>query len=132
VKQVKLWIAVCPFGDALYLHYMYNKHSDEKFYNQVIKIIQRKCERFRPKHNYFDMSCVGILKDGETYESVLDALWEFQLSLIPDYKPDKEFMPRHTAPRISDRYGGDKISDYFVPKDFYDPSTGIITITKFD
>jgi hypothetical protein len=118
---VRLWLAVCQFGGELYLHYMYDKLSQEKFCNNVLKIIQRKCERFRPKHNYFTMSCIGILKEGETFDSVLEALWEYQKSLLPD----------DVSYRIFEHSDGRK---FIFPEKitFYDPATQIITITSWE
>ena len=111
--QVKLWLAVCPFDNELYIKFdLTEVGSFQNGYRDIILLqIIDKLEKIDLENNKL------ILKPGETFESVLNALWDFQKSLLKSVR------------------GNEDLDDFLIRQHdynkFYDPSTGIITITQF-
>ena len=95
----------------------------QDFYKEIIKNINHKLTT--DGENVF-------LKPCETFESVLEALWEFQKSLLPDgYILEKHTEGiNHIKKRINGRYP--KIEELNIVCDFYDPASSIITITSWE
>jgi hypothetical protein len=135
VKQIQIWIAVCPFDDTVSFtpdnYINFTEDLFEFWFKKIIPIL----------HSKMELKISGVtnkerwtLKKGETYESVLNALWEFQKSLLPDgyhllNMTDKKGT---TIKKVNNNRYDNLIGFFDLPEPFYDPETRIITITQFE
>jgi hypothetical protein len=134
MKQVRLWISVCPFGDFKKIIMEFDDMSFGEEYwllsSKIHNIVRSKIKKQAP---YIGDFC-GFLKDGETYDSVLIALYEFQKGLLPEgYLIEKlsgnycRIFNEDNEVRVEGEYGYSKVESYF-----YDPVSSIITITSWE
>jgi hypothetical protein len=89
----------------------YNNLTDE-----IHKVLETKIDIYASKCSLWGLNA---LKPGETFESVLEALWEYQLSLIPNKYGVGVFKFIYNENREAIAC-------------FYDPETRIITITSWE
>lgn len=122
MQQVKIWVAVCPFDDTVSFtpdnYINFTEDLFEFWFKKIIPILHSKME--------LKMSGVTnkerwTLKKGETYESVLQALWEFQTNLVINNEESEAYVNNTMQIVLPEGY-----------IDFYDNNKRIITITKFD
>ena len=118
MKQVQVWIAVCQFTDEVFWRINCDIEN-EILEGQVDKVIENKCNHFvsMDEHSY-------LVKPEETIETIIQALWKYQKSLLPDNFETKSnrlimFYEIHN-PKERKNY------------QFYNPETGIITVCSFD
>jgi len=82
----------------------------------------------RPKLEFYSMDersglNIGTLKDGESRQTIIEALWKYQKSILPKgfFLNDLEQF----RVNIND-------SHYAFIANYYDPETRVITITRFE
>lgn len=129
MKQVQLWIAVCPFNNEITWNVKDWKDMDDKtrqWYCFKIrdKILIPKVENHDEYVENLDEDM--FLKPNETYKSVLQALWDYQKSLLPDGYKMYNYMINDGIVIL---HGKDFRSG---STEFYNPETRIITITDFE
>lgn len=119
MKQVQIWIAICPF---------------EKKWNENLKVQEVQYRvHWEPQTESYILAAKIMdiveskldsrlwLREGESYETIKQALWKYQKSLLPS-----QFYHHKNLGRIEFSTG-----EYFRVE-FYNPKTNIITITEFD
>lgn len=75
MKQIKIWIEVCPLNDWGYVGFTHNDNS-LPLRNKISELFDERVDRF----------CADIfkLKDGESRETIIEALREHQKSILPE------------------------------------------------
>ncbi len=129
MKQVKIWIEVCPLGEENKLIAYNDEMEKDKFklLDKVYEVIDNFCtddcynDDFTP------------LKSGESRETIIQALWEYQKSLLPERCSIDEVIYDFSE-YIKDKIRIYENCSYFEPliHEFYNPETRIITISSFD
>jgi hypothetical protein len=117
---------VCPLGEEKKL-IAYNDETEKdksELLDSVYEIIDKFCDDECYNEDFTP------LKPGETFESVLEALFEFQKGLLPKdvYISFFELKGQKT---ICFHNSNQKNSEGFEIN-FYDPATSVITITSWE
>lgn len=128
MKQVKLWIAVCPFELDGHKEILWRLGNNK---NWCPRIKLEVCTIIESKIFEINNCSTQFLIKGETYETIIQALWKYQKNLIAKVQgigsvtswfPVPDDYPAESYEII---HNGDKWN-------FYNPETGIITITEFE
>lgn len=105
---------------------------------EILKIIKDKIEpEWAELNDKFMLGHLQYLKPGETFESVLNALWDFQKSLLPEnFIVDALYLQKYCIYRmknIKKDYPFKHIAcEPVLIQKFYDPATQVITITSWE
>ena len=98
-----------------------NPKCDESLFYQVCNVIKSKIHLLEE----FEVSEFLAMGKNESRETIIEALWEYQKSLLPNYLFLSELEGENDFTFIYDKEGDDR-------GDFYNPETRIITITEFE
>ena len=115
MKQVKLWIEENPFSKGIIYETERNHYKDVV---EIDKIIESQARCYDPDCDYLS------LNDGCSRETIIQALWEYQKSLLPLELSDTGKLDLNEWNGIIDKHGEDI--------EFYNPVDRIITITEFE
>lgn len=126
--QVKVIIEAFPHGEnATELVFKYYPNGDYKLIWEVSDIINSKCFWHDQKDIETDeiQNSIRLLKDGESRESIIKSLWEYQKSLLPE-----GYGMLETVIGAIIITNPDNIPD--EPIYFYAPALRIVTITRWE
>ena len=118
MKQVKLWIEYCPITEQV--AWVDSSNAPVSLLLPIRAIIENRLDTVEGSEFIY-------LKPNESRESIIEALWQLQKSMLPDdyrLKDNKILKLVGSEDFMTPEY--EKIAT------FYDPETRIITVTDFE